>query len=295
MGEYINCPGSFPAMARTLDDIRAGRLMKWEIPGMNAREGGFILGQQIFCVQEGFASSAFLCAVEKLFAESFEQDVAKKVSEFNPGGLTWDFIVAVYRGDDINDVVAACALVYGQSGGGEQYLYLFNVCTDRRMMRQGLARKMMGAVNHLCCAALRDRECNFWRQILSYSDKLWSLLTVDISKQLVVPPDKLIAFYASCGFSVSGAESVSINPLECCSGRFIWAMENDPLLRCEMRQEILLNSGDRVCPEWGAPLTALSVFERLLDRHMTFLMDAPQSHLPQNVVVQRVRPIPSRE
>jgi hypothetical protein len=78
--------------------------------------------------------------------------------------------------------------------------------------------------------------------------------------------------------------------MECNSGRFIWAMENDPSLRCQMRREILLENDDGVSP----PLTALAVFERLLDRHMTFLMDLPQSHLPRNGVAQSVRPAPSR-
>ena len=280
-------------MARTLNDIHTGHLMKWEIPDLKAHKGGFILDEQIFCVQEGFASVEFLFAVEKLFAESFKQDLTKKVSEFNPGGLTWDFIIAVYRGDNINDVVSACALVYGQSGA--QYLYLFNVCTDCSMMRQGLATKMLGAVYKLCCAALRDRECDFWRHILSYSAEMWLLLTVDISTKLVVPPDELIAFYTKCGFSESGAESVQVSPTECNSGRFVWAMENDPSLRCQMRREILLETDDGLgVDELSPPLTALAVFERLLDRHMTFLMDLPQSHLPQNGVAQSVRPAPSR-
>jgi hypothetical protein len=293
---------------RTHEDVRAGRLTKWEIPGFRAHQGGYILGEQVFCVQEGFAQPAFLEVVEALFSKSFEQDLGENQSRYNPGGLTWDFIIAVYRGCDVNDVVAACVVVYGQSEEmkeGRQYLYLFNVCTDPCMMKKGLARVMLNAVYRLSCAVWKDRLSDFWRGILGFSDSLWLLLTVDTSTQLVVPPLKLVQFYTSCGYVASSGDCIPIKPWESCCGRFVWAVGPHPELKCQMWQEVLLECEHNVefNPEVllalqrrpGLRTGIAQCIERLLDRHMTFFIDAPQSYLSQSVDVQPVRPRPSRE
>jgi hypothetical protein len=234
-------------MARTEKDVLMGRLMKWEIPGVRAHEGGFLLGDQIFCVQEGFASQRFIAAAARLFCRCFrEKSSTQTERDFEIGGLSWDFIIAIFRGDDVTDIVAACSLVYGQSNdlGGRQFFYVFNVCTDPCVLRCGLASVLMGAVYRLCCMVERCRECDYWRRVLCFSDKLWLLLAVDLTCELVVPPEGLIGFYTKCGFKASRDYSIQIDPWECKYWRSIWAIMRDPKKRCQMWQEVLLGNQD---------------------------------------------------
>lgn len=268
-------------MARTEEDVRVGRLVKWEIPGFQAREGGFLLGDHIFCVQEGFASHRFITAITRLFSKCFhEKSSTKQESDFEYGGLSWDFTIAVFRGDDVTDVVAACTLVYGQSSdlGRRQYFYLFNVCTDPCVSRCGLAGVLLGAVYRLCCTVVQCRECDFWREILCFSDKLWLLLAVDVTCQLVVPPEGLIAFYSKCGFIASRDYSIQIDPWECKYWRSLWAIMRDPKRRCQMWQEVLLENQGRHSVALSAKALAVlqtpsraavvaSRFEQVLDRY----------------------------
>ena len=268
-------------MARTVDDVRAGRLMmKWEIPGLEAREGGFLLGDQIFCVQEGFASTGFIAAAARLFCTCFhDKSSAEAERDFEVGGLSWDFIIAIFRGGDVNDVVAACALVYGQSCGGRQFFYVFNVCTDPCVRKCGLAGVLMGAVDQLCCAVERSRACDYWKNFLCFSDKLWLVLAVDLTETLVVPPRELVAFYTKCGFSASNESSIPIHPLECTCWRSVWAITSDDSRRCQMWREVLPQERQRIvlseraravlCP-LASGSRVLARFEQLLDRYFFY-------------------------
>ena len=272
-------------MMRTVQDVRAGRLMKWEIPGLEAREGGFLLGDHIFCVQEGFATHGFITAAAKLFCRCFGEKTSQEAErDFELGGLSWDFIIAIYRGDDVNDVVSACSLVYGQSSelGGRQFFYVFNVCTDQCVQKRGLASVLMSAVYQLCCAVERDRGCDYWRGILCFPGKLWLLLAVDLTETVVVPPEGLIAFYTKCGFSASRGYSIQINPLECTCWRSVWAITRDGTKRCQMWQELLLGGQERhsivlsskallvLC---SPPRAVLARFEQVLDRHFQLITE----------------------
>ena len=127
-------------MMRTENDIREGYTMRWDtISGCVKHEGGYLLDKQLFCVQRGFASPKFLENTARLIAACFDQNVTRLSDELDAGGLAWDFLVAVFRGDDVNNVVSACFMVYGRSDR-RQYFYVVDVCTDCGMARRGLAK-----------------------------------------------------------------------------------------------------------------------------------------------------------
>ncbi len=67
------------------------------MPGLRARDSGFVLDSQVFCVQNGFASPRFLESIVSLVSACFKGETAQlSDDELAPGGLRWDFIVAVH-------------------------------------------------------------------------------------------------------------------------------------------------------------------------------------------------------
>lgn len=196
-------------------------MKKWEIPNCTPHKGGFLLGKQIFCVQNGFACSDFIEASGRLIAKCFHEPPEQDIAELSPAGLSWDFIVAVFRGDNVCDVVSVCALVHGLAGD-RQCVYVFDVCTDPRMVRRGIAKVLMSAVYNLCCAAVRV----YW------SGELWLVLDVDLKTKLV-PPDTLIRFYTECKF-IEDRVSLAIKPAENMKRTYSWAVTADPAAKRQM-------------------------------------------------------------
>jgi hypothetical protein len=202
---------------------------KWEIRGLEPRDGGFILSPHVFCVQNGFASAGFLKQSAKLIARCFncDDDVDTQLNELAPGGLSWDFMLAVFRGSDVSDVVAVCGLVFGVSPK-RHFAYVFDVCTDPSMLRMGIGKELMRSVNHLCCLALKDR--------VVCSDELWLLLDVDLK----TTSDKLAGlkkFYSGCEF-IEDTSSIAIRPFENGSHRYFWRITCDPCLKCQMWRKV---------------------------------------------------------
>lgn len=246
------------------------------MPGLRARDGGFVLDSQVFCVQNGFASPRFLESIVSLVSACFQSETAQLSDELAPGGLRWDFIVAVHRGTDVNDVVAACILVYGRSDG-RQYFYVFDVCTQPSMARRGLAKVVMSAVYRLCELVQQERNGCYWRGVLCFSDKLWLLLEVDLETSLVVSPNKLVQLYTSVGYA-QGSHVFPVTPLESKCKRWYWCVTVDPETRLQLWREVgssdpcAFHLRQEVLEELRGPFSVVNIalrFERLLDRHIT--------------------------
>ena len=285
---YLRASESAEAMAtRTVDDIKKGMVMRWDMShGFSAHpEGGFILGDQVICVQNGFASQRFLENTVRLVTTCFNTNPARLSDELDRGGIAWDFIVAVHRGSDVNDVVAACILVYGQSEReGElkfedrkrrQYLYVFNVSTHPCMARRGLAKVIMDAVYRLGCFALRDKESDYWRGLMPvFSGELWLLTEVDFRSKLVVPSDKLIKLYSGLGYTPY-SYSVPITLVEPWRKRWAWCITVDPAIKRQMWMRVVqerssehsrwLIAGSLLEELRLSAVVIASRFERLLD------------------------------
>jgi hypothetical protein len=91
---------------RTEDDIHEGKIVRWKIPGLESREDGLcFLGNHVFCVHRGFAPLKVVENLVRLIVTCFNNNVMRLSDEL--GGLSWDFIVAVYRGEDVCYFVAA--------------------------------------------------------------------------------------------------------------------------------------------------------------------------------------------
>ena len=261
---------------RTVDDIREGRVMRWDMSrGFSAHptEGGFILGDKVICVQNGFASERFIENTVRLVTTCFNTNPARLADELGSGGIAWDFIVAVHRGSDVNDVVAACILVYGQSEReGElkfedrkrrQYFYVFNVCTHPCMARRGLAKVVMDAVYRVGCFALKDKESDYWKGLMQmFSGELWLLTEVDFrsNKELVVPSDKLIKLYSGLGYMPCSSYSVPITPVEPWRKRWAWDITVDPAIKRQMWMKVALENESSEHSRW---LIVGSVLEEL--------------------------------
>ena len=259
---------------RTVDDIKEGMVMRWDMShGFSAHpEGGFILGDQVICVQNGFASQRFLENTVRLVTTCFNTNPARLSDELDRGGIAWDFIVAVHRGSNVNDVVAACILVYGQSEReGElkfedrkrrQYFYVFNVSTHPCMARRGLAKVVMDAAYRLGCFALRDKESDYWKGLMMpvFSGELWLLTEVDFRSKLVVPSDKLIKLYSGLGYTPY-PYSVPITPVEPWRKRWAWCITVDPAIKRQMWMKVVLEEGN------GEHLIAGSLLEELRLTH----------------------------
>jgi ribosomal protein S18 acetylase RimI-like enzyme len=239
---------------------------KWEIPGMTPHHGGYLLGDQIFCVQNGFASPEFIEKSSCLIAVCFEGDPKKQNEELNPGGLSWDFMVAVFKGSNVCDVVAVCGLVYGKTGD-EQYLYVFDVCTDPELAHRGIGRVLMGAVNRLRVAAVNDRVCAYWGGKL-HAGGLLLLLDVDLHDKGRVSPDRLKAFYSKCGY-VESCTSIDINPVER-GGHWRWCITNNPDAKrqmwCDETTSVCASFHDAVLAELTGCISAKSRLLSCLNR-----------------------------
>jgi hypothetical protein len=275
---------------------------RWEMPCvLPARDGGgggFVLGDQVFCVQNGSASPRFLESIVSLVSKRFNSETAQLSDELAPGGLRWDFIVAVHRGTDVNDVVAACILVYGRSDG-RQYFYVFDVCTHPSMARRGLAKVVMSAAYRLCGLVWRERGNG---RVLSYSDRLWLLLEVDLageqasSSSSAVSADDLIKFYTRVGYA-QGTHVFPVTPLESKCRRWYWCVTVDPKTRCQLEREVfcageedpyafhlkpevleeLLRGSSSGSGRGTMNIIALR-FEQLLDMHMMMMIIAATDH-----------------
>lgn len=226
-------------MMRTENDIREGYTMRWDtVSGCVKHEGGYLLDKQLFCVQRGFASPKFLENTARLITACFDQNVTRLSDELDAGGLAWDFLVAVFRGDDVNNVVSACFMVYGRSDR-RQYFYVVDVCTDCGMARRGLAKYLMNhGVYRLCCLILADRESVFWKKILDFSPELWLLLDVDRESSFRSLYDKLIMLYYSLGFR-NNIPNLQIAPIEAWHRRWSWAIPSDSAVRTQMWLEVV--------------------------------------------------------
>ena len=218
---------------------------------MTPHHGGYLLGDQIFCVQNGFASPEFIEKSSCLIAACFKADPAKQIEELEPGGLSWDFMVAVFKGGNVCDVVAVCGLVYGRTGE-KQYLYVFDVCTDPDLAHRGIGKVLMGAVDRLRAAAVDDRGCGYWGGVLC-SGGLLLLLDVDLHEEGRVSPDLLKVFYSKCGY-VESLSSIAINPVER-GGHWRWCITNDP----DTKRQMWCDETTSVCASFhGTVLAELS-------------------------------------
>lgn len=271
-------------MFRAVSDIQEGEVVRWNMPGLRAYGDGYALGDQLFCVQNGFAGQRLLSNSVRLMATCFGSDPARLSDELACGGLAWDFLVALHRGHDPDDVVAACLLVYGRTNTPSfrrQYFYVFNVCTHPTMGRRGLAKVIMDAVYRLGCLVLRERQGLFWGRVLDFSERLWLLAEVDLQQSKgPVSPEKLVQLYtAGSGYSPLDPSntSVPITPLESCVKRWRWFIQVDSAVKRQLWLEVRLeNEGthtrvvsQRVLDELRGISSAVAMvasrFELLLD------------------------------
>lgn len=266
--------------------------MKWDLPPeFRAHEGGFILGEQVFCVQNGFASQRFLENTVRLVTTCFGTNAARLLDELDQGGIAWDFIVAVYRGEDVNDVVSACILVYGQqsevemrspfNGIKRQYFYVFNVSTHPGMARRGLAKVVLDAVYRLGCLALQS---DYWGKgvMAGFSGELWLLIEVDLEHKLVLQPEKLVKLYSEVGYVPCPSFSVPVTPIEPWRKRWMWTITVDPAVKRQMWMRVVPGNGEqhsrvvtgKVLDELRSGSVSMAViasrFEWLLDRGLFF-------------------------
>jgi hypothetical protein len=230
-------------MMRTVSDIREGYTMRWDtISGCTARDGGYLLDKQLFFVQRGFASPKFLENTARLITACFDQNVTRLSDELDAGGLAWDFIVAVFRGEDVNNVVSVCFMTYGRTDE-RQYFYVVDVCTDCGMTRRGLAKYLMNhGVYRLCCLILKDHESVYWKRILDFSPKLWLLLDVDVESSFRSIYHKLIKLYSGLGYRKE-MPNIQIAPLEPWRRRWSWVVPSDPAVRTQMWLEVVQGQG----------------------------------------------------
>jgi hypothetical protein len=231
---------------RTDDDIHEGKIERWNIPGLESREDGVcFLGDHVFCVQRGFAPPKVVENAVRLIVTCFNSNITRLSDELAEGGLSWDFIVAVYRGEDVSDVVAACIMVYGRCET-RQYFYVFDVSTHPSMVRRGLGKVVMNAVFSLGCVIVQNRMCDYWQGILGLNDPLWLLLDVDMEKTRLIAPEHLIHMYSGLGYvSSASSSSIVIAPLEAWQKRWAWCIPYEPLTRCQMWLEVKPENKDK--------------------------------------------------
>jgi GNAT superfamily N-acetyltransferase len=308
----VNC--IYSCRARALCDMTEAIITtmiklpsNWDIKGLTRHDCGYMLSEQVFCVQSGCCSHKYIENTARLITTCFmiRGEDEKQIGMIETGGLTWDFMISVHRGSNVEDVVAVCMMVHGRCDpdDGRQLMYIFDVCTDPHMARRGIGKVLMDSVYRLCEAMIADGQ--FTR------DRLWLVLDVDLKSTVVVPPVKLISFYKKCGFSelsssaAGGGGVTGIKPAEVLHPRWSWCITCDPTTRCQLWREVVVvvvapekkaeKSGclllfsslpEEVISELKARSSQTRVvidrIERLLDFHLSCTMEAPQLLLCSN-------------
>ncbi len=207
------------------DELMEKRIFR----GLEPRGDGFILSPQVFCVQNGYASDIFLTKSAALIAKCFKCAVGDENKMIKPHGLSWDFMVAVFRGSDVSDVVAVCGLVEGCVDGGRHYMYVFDVCTDTSMGNKGICTALMRAVRYLCSLAV---GVNGW-----INGELWLVLDVDLH-QTPKYVARLKKMYSKCGFKEEDAANVKIQPFEGLGYALHWGIPYEQGCVCQMWQKV---------------------------------------------------------
>lgn len=263
---------------------------KWAIQGLKRHSSGngFLLSEQVYCVQSGCHSVGYIENVARLITTCFNVsgEYEKETDMIDTGGLTWDFIVSVHRGGNVEDVVAACIMVHGhcEPDDGRQLMYVFDVCTHPCMAKRGIAKVLMNSVYFLCSAMVADGQLQ-----CDNNNKLWLVLDVDLNSTIVVTPDKLISIYSSCGFVASPGKFTGIKPVEHCHPRWKWHITGNPETRCQLWREVgprntassssscvLSKSVISELNPIGALTSIIMRFETLLDHHHSFSTETPQ-------------------
>lgn len=206
----------------------------WNINGLTRHAGGgYLLSKQVYCVQSGCCSHKYIENTARLITTCFKisGEDEKQIGMIDTGGLTWDFMVSVHKGCNVEDVVAVCMMVHGRCDpdDGRQLMYVFDVCTDPRMARRGIGKVLMDSVYRLCEVMIADSRF--------MCDRLWLVLDVDLNSTVVLSPVKLISFYMKCGFSES-IEVKTIKPAEVSHPRWSWRIARDPATRRQLWREV---------------------------------------------------------
>ena len=266
---------------------------------MTRHGSGYLLSEQVFCVQSGCCSHKYIENTARLITTCFRinGEDEKQTAMIETGGLTWDFMVSVHRGSNVEDVVAVCMMVHGRCDpdDGRQLMYVFDVCTDPGMARRGLGKVLMNSVYQLCNAMIADSRFVCF-------DRLWLVLDVDLKSTVVIPPAKLVSFYVKCGFSESQSGGFKgIKPAEHSHPRWSWRISRDPATRCQLWREVVKvvvddgidtsSSSYQLSHEVISELKGISSttttltkivdrIERLLDStfHLSCTMEKPQLH-----------------
>ena len=258
---------------------------KWKINGLTPRDGGFELGDQVFCVQSGCHTTQYIENSARLITNCFNvpESAERQVGMMDTGGLTWDFMVSVHRGGNVEDVIAVCMLVHGRfepdDDDCKQLMYVSDVCTDKSMGRRGIAKVLMNAVYRLCFAMISDARFQCGR--------LWLVLDVDLTSTIVVEPTKLISFYEKCGFSKVPDTYRRIKPVEHAQPRWFWRITFEPKERFPMWQlvepqcqmSVISLSGNVLLELNPGILNRIAIrIEKIIDYHLSFSTETPQSH-----------------
>ena len=180
----------------------------WYIDRCN-QGAGFMLNDQTACFQRGFCPDDVYRAIIPVIAEGFHHGVRSIENVLQT--LDYDYIVAI-RHHETHEIAAVCMVEVRCSQDAKDIpcLYVFELTTNKRFGRHGLAQQLTHAVDALAYFLKSDPDRNnIWYDTLK-DKRLFTSLTVakDQEKSYM---ESLIRLYSRAGFQLRNASTPSFD------------------------------------------------------------------------------------
>jgi len=173
----------------------------WQPPAWVGRcesSAGFMLNDQTACFQRGYCPSQVFNSAMAVFAQGFNHRLEEVTRILSGDG--YDFIVAI-RDHGSSDLAAACLVELRCSSAHRDdipYLYVYELTTNRKFGRHGLAQQLVHAVDALAYLMKSDTSPdNIWGKTLN-GKRLFMGLTVD-NIQEETCKQSLVRLYSRAG------------------------------------------------------------------------------------------------
>ena len=137
-------------------------LAQWQPPSWIERCGaGFLLNDQTACFQRGYCPPEVFESILPVFASGFDHTLETLTRILKNDA--YDYVIAI-RNHSTHEIAASCLVEVRCSSAHEDdipYLYIYELTTNRKFGRHGLAQQLVHAVDALAFL-LKSDTCGIW-------------------------------------------------------------------------------------------------------------------------------------
>ena len=172
-------------------------LAQWQPPLWIERCGtGFLLNDQTACFQRGYCPAEIFKSILSVYAQGFDHTLDEVTRILKDD--VHDFVIAI-RNRITHEVAASCLVEVRCSSAHADdipYLYIYELTTNKKFGRHGLAQQLVHAVDALAFLIKSD-TCGIWYHTLK-GKRLFMGLTVDRTQEQPIT-DSIVGLYSRCG------------------------------------------------------------------------------------------------